>query len=340
MKKRSNREAYEKRRGRIDSQPLSKESEKEDIISSQPKQEIPAAPKAPADTESASTSSERDKNTLSSTGNRQKPPVASGNPKPKPKGSKSKGKPSTAKAVAIGAVIIVLAVVLFAALYSAFGAKEPFNASFTFNSATAAVGSQTITMDNNVYVNEEEGVAMAPLEGLCEVLPITVKMEDDLSEATVKGNGVKLKLTEGEAVVTVNGEEEDWPVPPVEKDGSLYVPLVTFCKDFGYETAYAGSISRVFVFTPDDQNKAPVASLSTDKDTYEVGETVTCEADAEDPDGDEIVEWQWENHQEYFEEPGEVTISVKVMDSRGAVSEPATKTIQIVEASGSDSSEE
>lgn len=343
MKKRSNREAYEKRRGKIDSSAMAQAEEKDinsnssqkenETLEEKPKVafnenriEKATTPKGEAKTQKSSPVREGKAAEDVKVSNKVKPHNPSG-----PRREKPKAKRGPAKAIVVAIVVVALAVLLFAALYSAFGAKEPFNAYFTFNSATAAVNSQTVTMDNTIFV--EDGTAMAPLDGLEEVLPISVKLKDDSKEATVKGNGVKLKLTQGQATVEVNGEDEEWPAAPVLEDGTLYVPLVAFCQAFGYDTAYAGSISRVFVFTPDNKNKEPVATLSTEKDIYEVGEEVVYVAEAEDPDGDEIVDWQWQNHQDYFEEPGEVTITLKVMDARGAVSPEVSKTIEIVEAS-------
>lgn len=340
MKKRSNREAYEKRRGKIDSSAMAQAEEKDINSTSSHKENETIKEKTQAvyneNKAEAPKGEVKYQNTLPAREGKYAQDVkVSNDVKPHhpagPRREKPKAKRGPAKAVVIAIVVVALAVLLFAALYSAFGTKEPFNASFTFNSATASVNSQTVTMDNTVYV--EDGTAMAPLAGLEEVLPISVKLKDDSKKATVKGNGVKLKITAGQASAEVNGETQEWPAAPVLEDGNLYVPLVAFCEAFGYDTAYAGSISRVFVFLPDDKNKEPVATLSTEKDAYEVGEQVVYVAEAEDPDGDEIVDWQWENHQEYFEEPGEITITLKVMDSRGAVSSEVTKTIEIVEAS-------
>ncbi len=327
MKKRSNREAYEKRKGRINASAMSR-IEGENINNT---------PETPAKAEYSPP------NTVTPQKEKEpaikQPPRSSvtdaGKERPAAKAPRLKSatrprkKGATGKAVVIGGIIVILAILLFAALYSAFGGKEPFNASFTFNSATATLGEEAITMDNSIYV--DDGTAMAPLDGLAEVLPVTVKMKEGSDKATVKGNGVKVKINFDAAQVEVNGEKQDWPAAPIIKDNVPYVPLVAFCEAFGYDTAYAGSISRVFVFMPDDKNKAPTAEFSTNKDTYAIGETVEYTADAQDPDGDEIVEWTWTNHQDYFEEPGEVTITLTVMDCRGAVSDEVSKTITIVE---------
>lgn len=321
MKKRSNREAYEKRKGRINSAAMTQAYNKEEnspvSVQTDPPETLEERTKKTAENKQSADIKER-------TSSRDtKVPNAPGHKAAK------KRKSGTGKAVVIGIVVVILAIALFAALYSTFGGNDPLTASFTFNSATATIGNEAVTMDNSVY--EEDGTAMAPLNGIGEILPVTVKMKEGDDKATVKGNGVKLKFTVGDPNVEVNGESEEWPAAAVVKDGVVYVPLVAFCHDFGYKTAYAASISRVYVFTDDSDNKAPTATLTTDKDTYEVGETVTYQAEAEDPDGDEIVEWTWENHQEYFEEPGEVTITLTVMDDKGAVSDPVSKTITIVE---------
>lgn len=76
-------------------------------------------------------------------------------------------------------------------------------------------------------------------------------------------------------------------------------------------------------------NTPPVASFSTDKEVYRMGEPVIVRDESSDADGD-IVERKWSNQFPAYFEPGEVTISLSVIDGRGALSE-SSRTIRITE---------
>ncbi|MBW7475101.1 copper amine oxidase N-terminal domain-containing protein [Paenibacillus oenotherae] len=76
-------------------------------------------------------------------------------------------------------------------------------------------------------------------------------------------------------------------------------------------------------------NTPPVASFSTDKEEYRMGEPVVIRDESSDADGDTI-ERKWSNGFPAYFEPGEVTIGLTVTDGRGA-SADSSKTIRITD---------
>ncbi|MEG1867536.1 MAG: stalk domain-containing protein [Clostridiales bacterium] len=363
MKKYSNREAYEKRKGREESLDIGNQhrvtkpdstlgvnKDEENIKGKSADKNLDISPKTVPSPESQpqpkpKSQPKTEKKPISQVKPKAKPqpqgknleekakikeikPREQSSSTPKAKAVKAQTKKNNqGKAILICGAVVVIGILLFVALYSAFGAKEDFHAAFTMNSNVAKIGSKAITMDNKVYIKKDTG--MLPLNDAAKILPITVKWDGESNDVTVKGNGVKVKFTIGTSVANVNGEDETWPEAPLVKHGEVFVPLVVFCKDMQYNTAYSASLDRVDVFPFDENNKPPTVSFTTDKDTYEVDERVKYKVDAKDPDGDEIVDYKWTNYQEAYDEPDEVTITLRVMDSRGAWSSKVKQTINI-----------
>lgn len=311
MKKHSNREVYEKRKASATMEPSSSEGGK---IRKEKNQEIIDAVKVP------------EKKSQSS-----RAKVSSAN---KAKISDSIGKTLvkkiSGKMVLFCGVIVALVILVFALLYSAFGGSGAFTASFTVNSSTATLGKETITMSHVVI--EDAGVTMIPVVDAEKILPITVKWKEGNKDAVIKSNGVKIKLTVEKTTVEVNGEEQEWSHAPILDEKTLYVPLAALCKALDYGTAYVESIGKINVFTADKKNQKPTAAFTTDKDTYTIGETVTYSVNASDPDGDAIADYKWSNHQDVFDEEGTFTITLSVMDARGAWSDEVSKEIVVTGA--------
>ncbi|MFC6552186.1 stalk domain-containing protein [Cohnella cellulosilytica] len=76
-------------------------------------------------------------------------------------------------------------------------------------------------------------------------------------------------------------------------------------------------------------NQPPVASFTTDKSTYKMGEFITY-TDYSTDDENRIASRVWTNAQRGFFEPGEQTVTLKVTDALGETDE-VTKTITILD---------
>ncbi|HHT64049.1 MAG TPA: hypothetical protein GXZ75_10260 [Clostridia bacterium] len=78
-------------------------------------------------------------------------------------------------------------------------------------------------------------------------------------------------------------------------------------------------------------NEPPVARFSVEKTRVAQGETVIFTDESMDPDGDQLVEFQWTGKQRAYFKEGTYPVTLKVKDSRGKWSEPFTVEIQVTE---------
>lgn len=76
-------------------------------------------------------------------------------------------------------------------------------------------------------------------------------------------------------------------------------------------------------------NEPPVARFSVEKTRVAQGETVVFTDESMDPDGDQLVEFQWTGKQRAYFKEGTYPVTLKVKDSRGKWSEPFTVEIQV-----------
>ncbi|HJV44849.1 MAG TPA: stalk domain-containing protein [Bacillota bacterium] len=89
------------------------------------------------------------------------------------------------------------------------------------------------------------------------------------------------------------------------------------------------SSSHVVTITPVPAvNHPPVASFSTDKDTYRVGEPIQYIDASSDVDGDSITT-SWMGKEAVFFTPGDHVVTLTAKDSQGMESKPYRKTIKV-----------
>jgi len=78
-------------------------------------------------------------------------------------------------------------------------------------------------------------------------------------------------------------------------------------------------------------NTKPVAQFLPDNFKVFVDQPIIYSDQSYDPDGDEIVEWNWQNRKDSFSKPGTYFISLVVKDRRGAWSDKYVQSIEVVE---------
>ncbi|MGM9571296.1 MAG: hypothetical protein ACI3ZR_03675 [bacterium] len=78
-------------------------------------------------------------------------------------------------------------------------------------------------------------------------------------------------------------------------------------------------------------NTLPIARFSVEKRFLDLNEKVIYHDESYDPDGDTIVEWDWQGREDYFSEPGEKNVTLRVKDSRGLWSKPYTVNLMVRE---------
>lgn len=80
-----------------------------------------------------------------------------------------------------------------------------------------------------------------------------------------------------------------------------------------------------------EPNTKPVAQFSVDRNRVYVDEPIIYTDESFDPDGDEIVEWNWQNKKETFSTPGTYYVSLEVKDRRGGWSSKYLQVIEVLE---------
>ncbi|MEE0776313.1 MAG: stalk domain-containing protein [Bacillota bacterium] len=225
----------------------------------------------------------------------------------------------------IAAAVVIVVILLVAFWGGGSGAID--HAVFFINSDTAVSDGDTKALSQRLY--ETGGVTMAPAEDFCHIMDMKLKWDEKDGAFTVKGPKGKLTGKTDDPKVTLDGEDVTWDASAVVVDKVLYLPVASICEAMGYAVEYTDSVQRLDIYVPGDKNKAPAVDFSTDKESYTLGETVVFSIDASDKDGDDIVDYEWENRQERYDTAGEVTITLRVKDSRGAWSEQVSHTITI-----------
>ncbi|MCR4418912.1 MAG: copper amine oxidase N-terminal domain-containing protein [Clostridia bacterium] len=78
-------------------------------------------------------------------------------------------------------------------------------------------------------------------------------------------------------------------------------------------------------------NRAPVARFQVSKTVVAQGERVEYVDDSYDPDGDDLVQKEWQGRREVFFAPGTYPVSLRVKDEHGLWSEPYRVTITVTQ---------
>lgn len=99
------------------------------------------------------------------------------------------------------------------------------------------------------------------------------------------------------------------------------------------QAAWSEPISHVIMVLErpkEKYNNPPIAIFKATNPVY-VGETVVYQDGSFDPDGDAIVNRQWEGKQNVFRSPGEHRVTLRVQDSQGKWSDPLFQYIVVKE---------
>jgi len=88
---------------------------------------------------------------------------------------------------------------------------------------------------------------MIPFRKPVEAIGASVSFDDNKKEVTAVKGEITVRLTIGESVILVNGQETAMDTQAVIKDGRTYIPLRAVLSAFGYDVAWHGSSSTVYI---------------------------------------------------------------------------------------------
>ncbi|MBR5328667.1 MAG: polysaccharide deacetylase family protein [Firmicutes bacterium] len=249
-------------------------------------------------------------------------------------------------AASIAAIVISAVVLCMVVVIGIFGFTTEANKTTSDNAVSTAEGPfhAWYFMDGSMVYDEAgeydmggtfvstDNVGYIPADGIASVMGGTYEYNE--AKGTVKfkdiGKSVKLTVDSDEMKVGLFGKYPLGGKVYVE-DGVIYVPMRAFYENLGYTVSFTPEGKRLDVFIADNEAdiQIPKATLSTDKDTYNVGEKIGYVTGGESPMGYEIVEEKWENMAAWYFESGEITVSYSVKDYKGNWSKPVSCTFTV-----------
>jgi N-acetylmuramoyl-L-alanine amidase len=81
--------------------------------------------------------------------------------------------------------------------------------------------------------------------------PKDILWDDAAATATLSMNGVTVKMAVGSPGMVVNGEERTLDVPPLLKEGRVYLPARYVAEAFGYQVGWDGNARAVLLSAPE-----------------------------------------------------------------------------------------
>jgi biofilm PGA synthesis lipoprotein PgaB len=232
------------------------------------------------------------------------------------------------------AIVIVIGIVGFSSEDSKVMTSDkvetdaPFHAWFMVDSNEVNRETDISEMSGNYIVKDD--VSYIPLDGIVTALSGTLKYNEDTGVCKIRNIGKWVNLTVDSDVMRISlFNKKTLAAKVYMEDDVIYVPVASFFNLLGYDYEYTASSGRLDVFPVSEENEAPTASFTTDKDTYEVGEKIVYTTENNSPEGYEIVDEKWENYDDWYFESGEVNVSYAVKDYKGNWSESYAKTLTI-----------
>lgn len=111
--------------------------------------------------------------------------------------------------------------------------------------------------DNSTTLNGEpvagvrpflkDGSTMVPFRFIGEEMGAQISYDPATKTATFSKDGKTIKVTEGSKTATVDGQAKTLPVAPLEKDGSLYVPLKFVSEAFGADVTWIEEVQQAII---------------------------------------------------------------------------------------------
>lgn len=211
---------------------------------------------------------------------------------------------------------------------------------FKTDSKIYSVNGKNVTMKGPAY--QFKGTFMIPLTSITGALGIPYTV-DNVQKRVILSLNMKPKASFTVPATIYAGEQVNFVTSSSSPNGTAIVDdswggnkQEVYDAPGQYVVSYSvmdanGQWSDPYTLTITvlKPNTPPVASFTTDKESYKMGEMVNYTDQSSDPDGDEI-KTTWTNKAEAFFTPGPATISIQVTDSHGAVS-TYEKTVNITD---------
>lgn len=193
---------------------------------------------------------------------------------------------------------------------------------FTRNSTAITVNGVPTSSDEALTV--VKGTTYVQFKTIALLYGYQVSYDSKTKQSIAKSGNQSIAFKQGDNAVTVNGKRVSAGGTAFTSNGNLMVPIRAWANATGSTLEVKGGyLSLAF-------NTLPKANFSINERSIIAGETaVTIKDQATATGNNRIIDEKWEGLKDVYAEPGQYTISRRVMDSRGVWSEPFTVTITV-----------
>ncbi|UHA72848.1 copper amine oxidase N-terminal domain-containing protein [Paenibacillus sp. 481] len=173
----------------------------------------------------------------------------------------------------------------------------------------------------------EKGVTYIALRSLVDRIGFKLSKDPKTKETIVSNGQTEVRYKTGSSYYRLNGKAVKMSGKPIVKKGTFMVPILPALTALQIPYTLDPANKRTIVRL----DSPPVAKFSVNEQKIYAGQTrVSITNDSYSLRGHQIVEEEWVGLQEYYEQPGSYTISLKVMDVQGEWSQAHSETITVL----------
>ncbi|BFH69469.1 hypothetical protein J27TS7_02280 [Paenibacillus dendritiformis] len=175
-------------------------------------------------------------------------------------------------------------------------------------------------------ITVKKGVSYIALRSLVDRFGLQTRFDNKTKETIITNGDKELRYKAGSDQYRVNGSPTKMSGESYIVKNTFMVPVTSAMQAFGYPYTWDSKNKRIVI----QLNTQPIAKFSVNEEEIFATQTrVTVKNESTSPTGLKIVDEQWEGLQEYYDEPGVYTITLRVVDERGNISEPYSVNITV-----------
>ncbi|WP_042228595.1 stalk domain-containing protein [Paenibacillus popilliae] len=192
------------------------------------------------------------------------------------------------------------------------------NSNVMFHNGVKYTSPQPITV--------KKGVSYIALRSLVERLGLQTRFDNKTKETIITNGDKELRYQADSDQYRVNGSPTKMSGEAYIDKGTFMVPVTSAMQALGYPYTWDSKNKRIVI----QLNMQPIAQFSVNEEEIFATQTrVTVTNESTSPTGLKIVDEQWEGLEDYYDAPGVYTITLRVVDERGNISEPYAVNITV-----------
>ncbi|WP_438348457.1 copper amine oxidase N-terminal domain-containing protein [Paenibacillus sp. FA6] len=169
----------------------------------------------------------------------------------------------------------------------------------------------------------KQGVSYVSLRSIAELIGYSLKYGAENKTITLVSGSYEAEFTLNSPTYQVNGASKTMRGASYLDEGVFMIPLTSLTTAFQIPYTLEGNKISLKIpvepSAPIQQNQAPIAYFTTDKDKYRMGELITITDQSTDEENS-IVDRKWVNDKPAFFQPGIIEIVLEVTDQHGLTS--------------------